>query len=150
MSLIIHELNPKKSNSNLIKVLEPKILLYLDKNNSKFIFYESIQTLIIEGNFNIIFLHDGVDFLIVQGIGNKIICGKKENIIKKLIFKGNNNKIKLKGKVGKLKINDEGYNNYVFRKIEKNYELKTKIHFSIHNLKLFYKNNILFHFNFQI
>ncbi len=149
MSLIIHELIPKKSNSNLIKVFEPKILLYLDKNNSKLIFYESIQTLIIEGNFNLIFFHDQVDFLIVQGIGNKIICGKKENIIKKLIFKGNNNKIKLKGKVGKLKINDEGYNNYVFRKIKKKFELTTKIHFNIHNCNSFYNNNIIFQFNFQ-
>ena len=148
VSLINNELIPKKTNAYLIKILEPKILLYLEKNNTKYLFYESIQTLIIEGNFNIIYLYDNVDFLIIQGIGNKIICGKKENIIKKVIFKGNNNIIKLKGKVGKLKLNDEGYYNYVFKKIQKNIELKTKIHFNIYNLNLFCKNNIIFQFNF--
>lgn len=116
-----------KNNSNIINIKEKKDFFNSINSNSSIIFNENIGTLIIEGSNNFFIIQKEIITLVIEGNNNKIIFGIESLGMKNIIFKGNDNLIKIENCYSNVKVIDDGFYNKIFKKKSNNEKLKIKI-----------------------
>ena len=114
-------------NSNIINIKEKKDFFNSINSNSSIIFNENIGTLIIEGSNNFFIIQKEIITLVIEGNNNKIIFGIESLGMKNIIFKGNDNLIKIENCYSNVKVIDDGFYNKIFKKKSNNEKLKIKI-----------------------
>lgn len=114
-------------NSNIINIKEKKDFFNSINSNSFIIFNENIGTLIIEGSNNFFIIQKEIITLVIEGNNNKIIFGIESLGMKNIIFKGNDNLIKIENCYSNVKVIDDGFYNKIFKKKSNNEKLKIKI-----------------------
>ena len=140
--------NNKKKNSNIINIKEKKDFFDSKNSNSLIIFNENIGTLIIEGSNNCILIQKEIITLVIEGNNNKIIFGIESLEMKNIIFKGNDNLIKIENCYSNVKVIDDGFYNKIFKKKSNNEKLKIKI--DVKKIKKFLKKKRIINVNIEI
>ena len=137
-----------KNNSNIINIKEKKDFFNSINSNSFIIFNENIGTLIIEGSNNCILIQKEIITLVIEGNNNKIIFGIESLGMKNIIFKGNDNLIKIENCYSNVKVIDDGFYNKIFKKKSNNEKLKIKI--DVKKIKKFLKKKRIINVNIEI
>ena len=137
-----------KNNSNIINIKEKKDFFDSKNSNSLIIFNENIGTLIIEGSNNCILIQKEIITLVIEGNNNKIIFGIESLEMKNIIFKGNDNLIKIENCYSNVKVIDDGFYNKIFKKKSNNEKLKIKI--DVKKIKKFLKKKRIINVNIEI
>ena len=137
-----------KNNSNIINIKEKKDFFNSINSNSFIIFNENIGTLIIEGSNNFFIIQKEIITLVIEGNNNKIIFGIESLRMKNIIFKGNNNLIKIENCYSNVKVIDDGFYNKIFKKKSNNEKLKIKI--DVKKIKKFLKKKRIINVNIEI
>ena len=137
-----------KNNSNIINIKEKKDFFNSINSNSFIIFNENIGTLIIEGSNNFFIIQKEIITLVIEGNNNKIIFGIESLGMKNIIFKGNNNLIKIENCYSNVKVIDDGFYNKIFKKKSNNEKLKIKI--DVKKIKKFLKKKRIINVNIEI
>ena len=137
-----------KNNSNIINIKEKKDFFNSINSNSFIIFNENIGTLIIEGSNNFFIIQKEIITLVIEGNNNKIIFGIESLGMKNIIFKGNDNLIKIENCYSNVKVIDDGFYNKIFKKKSNNEKLKIKI--DVKKIKKFLKKKRIINVNIEI
>jgi len=137
-----------KNNSNIINIKEKKDFFNSINSNSFIIFNENIGTLIIEGSNNFFIIQKEIITLVIEGNNNKIIFGIESLGMKNIIFKGNDNLIKIENCYSNVKVIDDGFYNKIFKKISNNEKLKIKI--DVKKKKMLLKKKRIIKVNIEI
>lgn len=137
-----------KNNSNIINIKEKKDFFNSINSNSFIIFNENIGTLIIEGSNNFFIIQKEIITLVIEGNNNKIIFGIESLEMKNIIFKGNDNLIKIENCYSNVKVIDDGFYNKIFKKKSNNEKLKIKI--DVKKIKKFLKKKRIINVNIEI
>jgi len=131
-----------KKNKDSIQINEKKQYFNCKNHNTMIIINSDIETLIIEGSENLLLIEGGIINMIIDGNNNKILTGIESFGIKNLIFKGNYNNIKIQNPNSQIKIIDDGYYNFVFRK-KKNLNSLLNVNFNLNSPNFLSRKRVL-------